>query len=260
MSEGGPSIPRVVWSILTSLVRVRKPTPGGWGSADHSRLEGILAALGSEAIPRLPDFDVELAEYLALMEEVEPDALSREEALAYWMNVYNAAALRLAATTARAAAPSVLGVPGAFTRPVFRVAGENLALDNIEHGKIRRFQDPRVHGGLVCGSVSCPSLPRAPFGGDVNHQLDDRMQHFLREGALRGEVGGDQVTLSPVFSWFGGDFTRPGFMPAVVPARRGKVLEALVPWMDEEVVRWVAQTRPTVVWDRYDWRLGCTIG
>lgn len=260
MSEVGPSIPRVAWSILTSIVRVRKPTPSESGSVDHSRLEPVLSELGREAIPRLPGVDGDLAEYLALMEEVDPDGLSRQEAMAFWINVYNAAALRLAATTARAAAPSVLGVPGAFTRPVVRVAGENLSLDNIEHGKIRRFKDPRVHGGLVCGSVSCPSLPRAPFGGDVGPQLDDRMRRFLREGALRGEVGGDQVKLSPVFSWFGGDFTRPGLMPAVLPARREKVLEALIPWMDEETVRWVAHARPTVVWDRYDWRLGCTVG
>lgn len=255
-----PSIPRVAWSILTSVVTVRRPAPTGVGSVDHSLLEAILSRLGNEAIQAPPGVDAELADYLTIMRAVDADDLSPGEALAFWINVYNAAALRLAATTARAAAGTVLGVPGAFDRPVISVAGEHLSLDDIEHGKIRRFQDPRVHAGLVCGSVSCPSLPRVPFGGDTGDQLDERMRRFLRDGALRISPRQDQVQLSPIFSWFGGDFIRPDRMPIVVPARRGKVLEALIPWMDEETAEWVIQIRPRVIWDQYDWRLGCAVG
>ena len=39
-------------------------------------------------------------------------------------------------------------------------------LDDIEHGKVRRFGDPRIHSALVCGSVSCPTLRFEPYEGD----------------------------------------------------------------------------------------------
>lgn len=256
----GPSVLRVAWSIVTSLVSVRPPAPAGSGSVDHSYLEAVLSHLEPEAVGRVPRMYSLLADYLRSMEEIDPDGLSAAEALAFWMNVYNAAALRLAATTIRAGLPTVLRVPGGFHRPVVSVAGEELSLDDIEHGKVRRFKDPRVHAGLVCGSVSCPSLPRAPFGGEVDRQLEDRMIRFLGDGALRLDPGEGLVTLSPIFSWFGGDFTRSGRMPTLVPARRRNVLRALTVWMDEEAVDWVTHARPRVIWGHYDWRLGCSVG
>jgi hypothetical protein len=57
---------------------------------------------------------------------------------------------------------SVLRMPGAFSAPFVTVAGERLSLDAIEHAKIRRFADPRIHAALVCGSVSCPTLRPPP--------------------------------------------------------------------------------------------------
>ena len=57
--------------------------------------------------------------------------------------------------------------PGAFDAPWAMVGGESLSLNDIEHGKIRRFRDPRIHAALVCGSVSCPTLRYEPFGEDL---------------------------------------------------------------------------------------------
>ncbi len=250
----------VAWSIVRALITVRSPRPSGTGSVDHSLFGRLLADLDGDVARRLPAIDGALASYLKDMEQVVPDDLARPQALAFWMNVYNAAALRLGAETARSGIETVLGIPGAFTKPVVSVAGEALSLDAVEHAKIRRFRDPRVHAGLVCGSVSCPTLRRQPFGGDVEGQLDDQMRRFLAEGAFVADESAGRVVISSIFSWFGRDFVRPDRMPTLLPARRQSVVSALTQWLPADVTSWVAHTNPTVTFGSYDWRLGCAIG
>jgi hypothetical protein len=63
----------------------------------------------------------------------------------------------LAGDAFRQAEDSVLRVPGAFTRPLATIGGRPLTLTEIEHGKIRRFGDPRIHGALVCGRTTRPT-------------------------------------------------------------------------------------------------------
>ncbi|NIR60830.1 MAG: DUF547 domain-containing protein, partial [Gammaproteobacteria bacterium] len=75
----------------------------------------------------------DLVLYRTRLEAVAPDTLTRDEALAYWLNLYNAGALDLAAASVATRSPSVLRVPGGFRRPWATVAGEALSLDAIEH-------------------------------------------------------------------------------------------------------------------------------
>ncbi len=229
------------------------------GRHSRARYAKILASLTGSVVEHLPEAEDELVTCLDKMTTVSPDRLTREEALAYWVNVYNAAALRLGARAVRSGTPTVFGIPGAFTSTVVSIAGEDLSLDEIEHGKVRRLGDPRIHPGLVCGAMSCPTLRREPYGGDVGAQLEDQMRSFLSEGALRLEPSANHVVLSPIFSWFGRDFVRPVRMPTVLPARRRAVLIALSAWLDAETVEWVDRVSPSITFSGYDWRLGCAI-
>jgi hypothetical protein len=216
--------------------------------------------LQGDVIGRLPAGGEELAVYLDEMESVDPDVLSVGESLAFWINVYNAAALRLGADAARDGVPTVLGVPGAFASPAVTIAGEALSLDQIEHAKVRRFGDPRIHAGLVCGAMSCPTLRREPYTGDIDSQLDDQMRRFLTDGALVAVAADNHVTLSPIFAWFGRDFVKPHRMPTLLPARRRTVLAALTPWMDRDAASRIESAEPSISFSGYDWRLGCAIG
>ncbi|MGA7272714.1 MAG: DUF547 domain-containing protein [Acidimicrobiia bacterium] len=250
----------LAWSTLTSLARVRPPSPTGKASLDHALLGEILSHLGDKPLQWLRAVDCDLARYLAAMREVDPNDLSTSEALAFWINVYNAASLQVAATASRDNVASVMRLPGAFNTPVISVAGETLSLNDIEHGKVRRFGDPRVHAALVCGSVSCPTLRPEPFGPNLDDQLDQQMRQFLERGALVADRLDDRVVMSPIFSWFGGDFARSHHMPTLLPARRRQVLIALESWIDDTTINWIHATRPDLSFARYDWRLACTIG
>ena len=263
LSPAGPNPITAAWSMLTAR-RVRPPRPATDSEhvpIDNSLLSEVLAELRRVGMSALADHRSTLAAYRDRLTETDPDTLDRNGALAYWINLYNAGALDLATEASTRSEVTVLRVPGGFRRTWAHVAGEGLSLDAIEHGKIRRFRDPRIHGGLVCGSASCPTLRYEPFTAEkLDEQLDEQMRSFLAGGgAVRDEAGG-RLHLSRVFLWFGGDFTRPRRMPTLLPAHKPAVADALGTWLAPEIDNWRLTTGPTVTFQPYDWSLACAIG
>jgi hypothetical protein len=258
--SSGPNPLAVAFSVARSLISVRPPGPFGDEVADHSLLTTPLRRLETEGPAALSDLEPALNAYLEPATLLEPKMLTHAEALAFWINVYNAGALRLAGRAQRVGADTVLGVPGGFSRKFTTIAGERLSLDGIEHGKLRRFGDPRIHAALVCGSVSCPTLRSEPYqGSSLDDQLEDQMRHFLAAGALVTEPDRRLVSLSRVFLWFGADFVKPHRMPTFLPVRRSSTLQALRPWMEPTTGEWVDATRPAVEFQGYDWGLRCSV-
>lgn len=250
-----PNAFQVLYSVVKSLLTTSSPDPSGTRELSHDQFTPILKSLEEEGLPAASDWEEELSAYLAFLSDVRPDELTRDEAFAYWLNLYNAGAVQLAIEAHEKGETSVLRIPGAFTRPLVSVAGEGLSLDAIEHGKLRRFKDPRMHGALVCGSLSCPTLRSEPYRGrGLDEQLETQMRAFLQEG---GAVPGDdgEVLLSRVFLWFGSDFVRPQRMPTFLPASKGQVLQALRPWLPEQVA-----DATDVEFQPYDWSLACSVG
>ena len=248
----------VAWSIARAR-RVRRPKPSGdrWvGSDDYA---GVLATLKASGVGALSTERTSLSGFRNQMEEVDPDTLSVDGALAFWLNLYNAGALALAADAFDAGESTVLRLPGAFDTPWAMVSGESLSLNDIEHGKIRRFSDPRIHAALVCGSVSCPTLRYEPFDDTISTQLDDQMRSFLATGGAAIERDTGTLRLSRVFLWYGGDFVRPGRMPTWVPARRRDLSRTIVRWLGADDADWVVASNPDVEFASYDWGLACSI-
>ncbi|MDX1469307.1 MAG: DUF547 domain-containing protein [Acidimicrobiia bacterium] len=236
-------------------MRTRPPLPGGDGRVDHSGLQPFLESVARGGLGEVSSLSEELDVYLKDLASVAPDGLHPDASLAYWINLYNASAVRLGIEAWMSGRDSVLRVRGRFRRPVATVAGEELSLDDIEHGKVRRFKDPRIHGALVCGALSCPSLRASPFTeSDLDSQLDDQLRSFLSGGGAVSDGDGG-VRLSRVFLWYGSDFVRPHRMPTFLPSSRARVARALRPWLPEELA-----SAEVVGYQDYDWGLGCSVG
>lgn len=241
-------------------LRAVPPDPCGTGTVDHTGFSIILEALATDGLEGLTEYRSPLAVYIAHLEAVEPDSLDRSEALAFWLNLYNASSLQLVTEASTAELSSVLRTAGVFHGKRVTVATEALSLDGIEHGKLRRFRDPRIHAALVCGSVSCPTLRGEPFTGPVlDRQLNEQMRTFLASGGAEVSESGDEVTLSKVFKLYGGEFTHPDAMPTLKQAKRWEILAAIKKWMDQESVGRLVD-RPSIKFQDYDWSLACNIG
>lgn len=256
----GPNPLSAVWSMVSAR-RLSKPQPSGAGTADHATLAAVLDRLRADGVRSLAGAATDLAAYRDVLSQIDPDDLTPRASLAFWLNLYNAGALHRAGQAFSHELDSVLRVPGAFSKPWATVSGESMSLDDIEHGKIRRFKDPRIHGALVCGAVSCPALRSEPFTGEaLDEQLDDQMRFFLRSGGADLDREGVTLRLTRVLKWYGGDFVRPHRMPTLIPATKSQIVSAISPWLDPGVAERIAESRPKIVFAPYDWSLGCSVG
>lgn len=250
-----PNPVRAFLGVVKALITTDPPNPVGEGSISHDRFRPVLRSLEGGGLAAASESEGEILAYLDHLSRVRPDHLSRDEAIAYWLNLYNAGAVRLGVEAHRRGETSVLRIPGAFSSSIVGVAGESLSLDDIEHGKLRRFEDPRIHGALVCGSLSCPTLRNTPYEGRIlNAQLDDQMRSFLAEGGAVLDTDGT-IWLSRIFLWFGADFVRPHRMPTFLPASRADIHVSLRPWLGED-----SRQVERVAFQSYDWSLSCAVG
>ena len=140
---------------------------------------------------------------------------SREQQIAFWVNAYNILAIDLVAAHYPVASIRDIGslLRPVWKRPAGTVGGRNVTLDEIEHGIVRPFGDPRTHAVVVCASTSCPALPREPLtAARLDAQLDAAVRAWLadRDKGMRIDRAAQTVHLSKIFDWFEEDFAKAG--------------------------------------------------
>jgi hypothetical protein len=163
-----------------------------------------------------------LAAYLRSLEAPGPEAyagFTREQRLAFWVNVYNAYTVQLILD--HYPLPSIrrigwLPLAAFFKRFIpLRVLGgkKPLSLNQVEHEQLRgRLKDPRIHFAIVCASTSCPRLRSEAYrASEVDAQLDSAAREFVRD-PRRNRVDPEKGTaeVSRIFKWFRSDFERDG--------------------------------------------------
>src|SRR5262245_34588704 len=103
---------------------------------------------------------------LASLRAAEPARLAtRAERLAFWIDAYNVLAIDLVRRHYPVEGIRSIGslLSPVWKRPAGEVGGRPYSLDEIEHAILRPLGEPRVHGAIVCASVSCPPLRREPY-------------------------------------------------------------------------------------------------
>lgn len=203
---------------LVLLVACAASLALAWGAPDlHAPWDRILeATVRGERV----DYDAvrgehlaDLDRYLDAMAGIDPDDLDRDDALAYWINLYNAAMVREVVRHDLDAWTPAADDFEVFRRPLVRTHAGTVSLDHVEHEIVRRrFADPRIHVALVCAAVSCPPLlSRAYRGEDLDRVLDANMRRFVNDRTRnRIDVEARTLALSSLFDWFADDFGGPG--------------------------------------------------
>ena len=148
---------------------------------------------------------------LAGVSEATYTAWPESERLAFLINLYNAATLKLILDHYPLKSIKDIGgfFKGPWDQPVVRLFGKIITLNNLEHDIIRKhYGEPRIHLALVCAAKGCPPLrSEAYVAGHLDAQLDDQSRRFLASPAgLRIDRGGKAVYVSSIFKWFGKDF------------------------------------------------------
>ena len=192
---------------------------------NHTLLDSLLEQyVSEEGLVQYASIknDQLLEAYLEELASVNPDALPEKEAIAYWINAYNAYTIKLIVEnypvgSIREISPfrikgvrlAIPKINSPFEYKIAVLGGETYSLDDIEHGILRRrYNEPRIHFALVCAAISCPPLRREAYtGAELDSQLDDQGRVFLHDTSKNQvDLQGNTVRLSKIFSWFRKDF------------------------------------------------------
>jgi hypothetical protein len=185
-----------------------------------------------------------------------PSAMARNEAYAYWANLYNALTLKV--LLERYPVRSIrdirsTGVPfdprqfiGPWRTRLVTVEGRRMSLDDIEHETMRpTFRDPRVHYAVNCASIGCPNLwPRAWRAATLDRELDAAAAAFVNHPRGATVLPGGRLRVSSIYNWFREDFG--GSEAGVVAHLRQHAAPALAARLTEGT---------TIAEDVYDWAL-----
>jgi hypothetical protein len=157
--------------------------------------------------------------YLVALQSRKASAMARDEAFAFWVNLYNAATLKIlldrypvqSIRDIKSTGTGLLDFKASFGpwRTTFlTVEGQSLSLDAIEHDILRpKFRDARVHYAINCASIGCPNLKATPWTAQaLDADLDAAARAYVNHprGARFAPDGGLRV--SSIYHWFKEDF------------------------------------------------------
>ncbi len=196
--------------------------PTGSGKADHSTFDAILeqhvsvdgAGYASVDYNALVGNRTSVDGYVESLLAMDPRQLSRSQAHAYWINLYNAKTLAIMLENWPVASirEIKLGGGGLFgtgpwSKKLMSVNGVDLSLDDVEHRIVRAlFNDPLSHYALNCASYSCPNLmPEAYTAANLKSQMQKSATLYINHPRGLSIKDGD-ITASKIFSWYADDF------------------------------------------------------
>ncbi len=225
------------------------PATGAWDRVlhAHGNRGGMdYAALAADR----GDLDA----FLHSLAAARPQAMEKREALAFWIDAYNAVVVQHVLER-YPGIRSVKKVDGFFDSLTFPVAGAKVTLDAIE-AKGRALGDPRIHFAVVCASTSCPDLRGEAYtGARLDEQLGDQVRSFLENEhkGLRYDAESNTVWLSSIFKWYAGDFT--GGSTVVAFFSRGAILDWVTAHAPKPIAATLETKHPSVSYLDYDWSL-----
>ena len=175
---------------------------------DHQSFDRLLSAHVRDGVVDYGAIqeDARFRQYLDYLETANPDSLAtREEKLAFWINAYNALAIK--------GVLDGLSTAGFFSRINFfttdyRLAGRQIDLYDLEHDVIIPFGEPRIHFAIVCASASCPKLiSEAYTAATLDQQLERNARDFVNdESKNRFDKSSKSARISMIFDWYADDF------------------------------------------------------
>ena len=158
--------------------------------------------------------EVQLANYISYLEKTMPAKnWSADKTKAFWINAYNAYTLQIILENYPLKSIMKIKRKGkdAWNIPFAKVGGKNYTLNHIEHEILREdFDDPRIHVGVNCASMSCPQLGNFAFTeANIESELERLMTLFINDSS-RNIITEKKIEISKIFDWFKGDFIKNG--------------------------------------------------
>ena len=231
--------------LLLSITGCNYSQPSGF---DHSKFDALLKANVDEngmvdysSFKSNKDFD----DYIKSITEADVSNLSKEDKLAFYLNVYNATVIKNVLDHLPITSP--MDVDGFFKKITHQIAGNEITLDKLEHDYAMKIEPVLVHFGLVCAAISCPKILRKAYDGKtVFQQLEENGKEFLNDPSKnRLDKENNILYLSDIFKWFRKNFEE----------RYGSLQKAAEHFMNESDKKFLIENTVEVKFNKYNWQL-----
>lgn len=255
---GGVVIRRASWLLCGLLFagcatgpRAYHPVdPIGPDAVSHQAFSEVLQRHVTNGHVNYPGIqgDRRFGEYLQTLNRVDPDRLrTREDRLAFWINAYNAFAIKGILDGYSPA--TLVGRYRYFIGRDHAVGGSPINLYDLEREVlVKEFHEPRIHFAIVCASRSCPLLRSEAYEARVlAAQLDDSARRFINDPSKnRFDHVKGVAFLSMIFKWFREDFE----------AHSGSLAAYVAQFVvDSAIARELQAGRYRIEFLEYDWSL-----
>jgi len=128
--------------------------------------------------------------------------------LAYYINLYNANTIKLIVDNYPVM--SIKKINNPWTKKRIKIGGKAFSLSEIENDILRKMNEPRIHFGINCASVSCPRLLNTAYNSEnVMALLEQSAKGFINN-PVKNKISAKSAQLSKIFKWYKDDFTKNG--------------------------------------------------
>ncbi|NAY92102.1 DUF547 domain-containing protein [Muricauda sp. JGD-17] len=183
-------------------VSLSKPSHTQW----NDMLRNYVDDNGNVDYQNIAKHPSQLEDYLTHLAENPPASIwSKNEKLAYFINLYNAATIKLIVDNYPV--ESIKDIPFRWKKKWIKVGQEVTSLNDIEHKVLRKMNEPRIHFAINCASFSCPKLLNIAFTAENMEALLSKAAEEFINDPKRNRFEMDTAYLSEIFKWFKGDFT-----------------------------------------------------
>lgn len=184
---------------------------------------------------------------------VDPSQLTTpNEKKAFWINVYNFAAIRLVidhypVDSIRSLHISLVKYP--WTKKVIQIGSKEYSLKQIEKDLLlKNFDDPRIVFAVSCAAVSCPDRTPEPFiAAKLDQQLDKMIRDFFTNPHKGLLLNPDNNTLT--LSWI---LKKD---KDLFENKKGGVIGFISPYVSEEIRAWLNVNSVNIAYFDHDWTL-----
>ena len=133
---------------------------------------------------------------------------SREDKLAYYINVYNAFTIK--SVVDNYPVKSIKDIAGVWDKAYIKINKIVYSLGDIENKVLRKMDEPRIHFAINCASFSCPKMSNNFYNPDkIEAQLEAAATAFIND-KNKNIISVSEAKVSMIFNWFEGDFKKNG--------------------------------------------------
>ncbi len=163
---------------------------------------------------------------------------SRNEKLAYWINLYNAITVKLILDNYPLKSIKDLYNGKPWDKKLVTIDSKTYSLNNIENDIIRpKFNDARIHFAVNCAAKSCPKLMNGAFLPEkLNYQLNKQAKGFIN--GSKNNITASSITISKIFDWYKDDF------------KHGNIIDFLNQYSNTQI-----NPNASINFNEYDWKL-----